>query len=58
MKWRHLPEMHVLKGLPPNFRLYVKLDASSMTKPLRELTDLVHHLLTVGGNRETIAQYR
>ena len=37
-----------LEGLPLNFQLYVKLDASSMTKSLRDLTDVVHHLQLVG----------
>ncbi len=36
-----------LEGLPPNFQLYVKLDASSMTKSLRDRKDVVHHLQLV-----------
>ena len=42
-----------LEGLPPNFQLYVKLDASNMTKSLRDLTDVVHHLQLVGIGKQS-----
>ena len=42
-----------LEGLPPNFQLYVKLNASSMTKSLRALTDVVHHLQLVGIGKQS-----
>ena len=42
-----------LEGLPPNFQLYVKLDASNMTKSPRDLTDVVHHLQLMGIGKQS-----